>query len=175
MTIENDAAFRQLFEANFAPLCAFVTRMVGSRAVAEELVQEVFLYLWEHRQTWRAHTSVRTYLYTAARNVTLNYLRRERMELRITQSDETTTAYFTRSQVEIDRELALADFERAVKAAVERLPTRCREVYTLSREQHLSYQEIAQVLGIAEKTVEVHMGRAFKLLRQHLAPYLSDM
>lgn len=175
MTIGNDAEFESLFRAHYAALCAFVSRMVGSRAVAEELVQEVFLYLWEHRATWSAHTSVRTYLFTAARNATLNYLRREKLEERASHGDETTIALFTRSQLEIEREVALAEFERAVKRAIAQLPPRCGEVYTLSREQFLSYAEIGELLGISTKTVEVHMGRAFKLLRKQLAPYLRDM
>jgi RNA polymerase sigma-70 factor (ECF subfamily) len=175
MTIGSDAEFEALFRAHYAPLCAFVTRMVGSRAVAEELVQELFLYLWEHRATWSAHTSIRPYLYTAARNATLNYLRREKLEERAMQGDEGTIALFTRSQLEIEREVALAEFERAVKRAIAQLPRRCGEVYTLSREQFLSYAEIGEVMGISTKTVEVHMGRAFKLLRKHLAPYLRDM
>jgi len=175
MTIGNDSEFEALFRAHYAPLCAFVSRMVGSRAVAEELVQELFLYLWEHRATWSAHTSIRTYLFTAARNATLNYLRREKLEERAMQGDEGTIALFTRSQLEIEREVALAEFERAVKRAIAQLPRRCGEVYTLSREQYLSYAEIGDVLGISTKTVEVHMGRAFKLLRKHLAPYLRDM
>ena len=91
------------------------------------------------------------------------------------QGDEGTIALFTRTQLEIEREVALAEFERAVKRAIAQLPRRCGEVYTLSREQYLSYAEIGDVLGISIKTVEVHMGRAFKLLRKHLAPYLRDM
>jgi RNA polymerase sigma-70 factor (ECF subfamily) len=175
MTIGDDAEFEALFRAHYAPLCAFVSRMIGSRAVAEELVQEVFLYLWEHRATWSAHTSVRTYLFTSARNATLNYRRREKLEERATHSDEDTIALFTRTQIAVEREVALAEFERAVKRAIAQLPRRCGEVYALSREQYLSYAEIGVVLGISPKTVEVHMGRAFKLLRKHLAPYLRDM
>jgi RNA polymerase sigma-70 factor (ECF subfamily) len=71
--------------------------------------------------------------------------------------------------------VALAEFERAVKRAIGQLPHRCGEVYALSREHFLSYAEIGEVLGISPKTVEVHMGRAFKLLRKALAPYLRDM
>jgi RNA polymerase sigma-70 factor (ECF subfamily) len=175
VTIGNDAEFEALFRAHYAPLCAFVCRMIGSRAVAEELVQEVFLYLWEHRATWSAHTSVRTYLFTSARNATLNYRRREKLEERAAHSDEETIALFTRSQLPIEREVALAEFERAVKRAIAQLPRRCGEVYALSREHFLSYAQIAEVLGISPKTVEVHMGRAFKVLRKQLAPYLQDM
>ena len=133
MAIGSDAEFEALFRAHYASLCAFASRMVGSRAVAEELVQEVFLYLWEHRATWSAHTSVRTYLFTATRNITLNYLRREKLAERATQSDEGTIALFTRTQLEIEREVALAEFERAVKRAVALLPAMRRGLRAESR------------------------------------------
>jgi RNA polymerase sigma-70 factor (ECF subfamily) len=170
-TIANDGAFEELFRAHHAKLCAFVYRMVGSRAVAEELVQEVFLYLWEHRATWVAHTSARTYLYTAARHGALNYLRREKLDYPVRQGDADVVERLTQAPAAADHELAMSELEHAVKRAIDRLPERCRLVYTLSRQQHLSYLEIAHVLEISPKTVEVQMGRAFKSLRKYLAKY----
>jgi RNA polymerase sigma-70 factor (ECF subfamily) len=139
--------------------------------VAEELVQEVFLYLWEHRATWSAHTSVRTYLYAAARNGALNYLRREKLDFPVRQGDPDIVERFTQAPPPADQELVMSELERDVKRAIDRLPERCRLVYTLSRQQHLSYLEIAKVLEISPKTVEVQMGRAFKALRKYLAGY----
>jgi RNA polymerase sigma-70 factor (ECF subfamily) len=172
LTIANDGAFEELFREHHAKLCGFVYRIVGSRAVAEELVQEVFLYLWEHRATWSAHTSIRTYLYAAARNGALNYLRREKLDFPVRQGDPDIVERFTQAPQPADQELVMSELERDVKRAIDRLPERCRLVYTLSRQQHLSYLEIATVLEISPKTVEVQMGRAFKALRKYLAGYL---
>ncbi len=170
VTLTDDGAFEALFRAYHAPLCAFAYRMVRSRAVAEELVQEVFLYLWQHRETWVAHTSVRTYLFTATRNAALNHLRRERL---FTQSETEAIELFSQSPPSTESDLALSELERAVERAIERLPERCRLIYTMSREQGLSYAEIAEVLGLSVKTVEAQMGRAFKALRKYLDAFLS--
>jgi RNA polymerase sigma-70 factor (ECF subfamily) len=70
-----------------------------------------------------------------------------------------------------DRETQNAELAAAIRVAVQRLPERCRDVFALHREQGMSYNEIADVLGIAPKTVEIHMGRAFKLLRKSLARF----
>ena len=171
LTIAKDGAFEELFRAHHAKLCAFVCRIVGSRAVGEELVQEVFLYLWQHRATWHAHTSVRTYIYAAARNGALNYLRREKLDYPVRQGDPEVVERFTQTPSPADEELQMSELERDVKHAIARLPERCRLVYTLSRQQHLSYNEIASVMEISPKTVEVQMGRAFKALRKYLAGY----
>jgi RNA polymerase sigma-70 factor (ECF subfamily) len=172
-TLANDAAFEALFRAYHAPLCAFVNRIVLAPAVAEELVQEVFLYLWEHRATWVAHTSARQYLFTAARHAALNHVRRERLEYTV-RHDDAVIGRFAQEPAAADRALDQGEFTHAVRRAIRRLPDRCRLVYTLSREQHLSYAEIAGVLQISQKTVEVQMGRAFKLLRQYLSTYRNS-
>jgi RNA polymerase sigma-70 factor (ECF subfamily) len=168
-TLASDGAFEELFRTYHAPLCAFAYRMVRSRAVAEELVQEVFLYLWQHRETWVAHTSVRIYLYQATRNAALSYLRREKLQQR---TEPVVIDLFSRPSSNSDGELVTAELERAVKRAIAKLPERCRLIYTLSREQGLTYAEIAALLEISPKTVDVQMGRAFKSLRKQLAGYL---
>src|SRR5438046_8289010 len=72
-------AFEALFHAYHAPLCAFAYRPVGVRDLAEEIVQEVFLYISERRETWDVRTSVESYLFTAVRNAAMSYLRHERV------------------------------------------------------------------------------------------------
>ena len=72
-------AFEALFHAYHAPLCAFANRLVGVRDLAEEIVQEVFLYIWERRETWDVRSSVKSYLFTAVRNAAMSYLRHERV------------------------------------------------------------------------------------------------
>ena len=76
----DEAAFEALFHAYHAPLCAFFYRYVGTRDLAEEIVQEVFLFVWERRQTWEVRTSVKNYLFTATENTA--HLRRNRRAAR---------------------------------------------------------------------------------------------
>jgi RNA polymerase sigma-70 factor (ECF subfamily) len=158
----DEEAFERLFRA-FAPgLIAFLTRSVRSRSVAEELVQDLFLTLWQKRGELEIREAVTSYLFTAARNRAINYLRRERRaagwEDGVVGRIEDTTI------PEEDTLLELLDLHDAVA----RLPARCRLIFTLSRQQDLTYGEIAQSLGLSIKTVEVQMGRALKSLRAWL-------
>ena len=155
----DEAAFESLFRA-FAPgLCAFVARYVGSRAVGEELVQDLFLKLWQKRAELAVEQGVTTYLFTAARNRAINYLRHEAVAARaaagvVGRIDDASQP----REAELLEMLDLQD-------AVDRLPARCRLIFTLSRQHDMTYAEIARSLGLSVKTVEVQMGRALKALR----------
>jgi RNA polymerase sigma-70 factor (family 1) len=162
------AAFEALFHAYHVPLCAFAYRYVGARDLAEEIVQELFLFVWERRETWDVRTSVKNYLFTAVRNAALSYLRHERV---IRRREAETVELFARPSASADSETRAGELVAAVHRAVGRLPERCRLIFTLHREQGLTYAEIAQVLEISPKTVEVQMGRALKSLRKALTGF----
>jgi RNA polymerase sigma-70 factor (ECF subfamily) len=160
------SAFEALFHAYHAPLCSLAYRYLAARDLAEEIVQEVFLVIWERRQSWQVRSSVKSYLCTAVRNAALSYLRHERV-VRRTESDIRHLQQASSSRPDLD---ALeAETVAAVQEAVSRLPHRCRLVFTLHREQGLTYAEVAEVLGISPRTVEVQIGRALKSLRKGLA------
>jgi RNA polymerase sigma-70 factor, ECF subfamily len=160
------SAFEALFHAYHAGMCSFAYRYLGARDLAEEIVQEVFLCVWERRETWHVRTSVRSYLLTAVRNAALSYLRHERVvrrrQIEIPDSQETLA-------VSPEVRAQEAELITAVREAIARLPERCRVAFTLHREQGLTYVEVAEVLGISPRTVEVQIGRALKALRKRLA------
>ena len=162
----NTKAFEMLFRAHYPGMCVFAARMVSTRDVAEDLVQEVFLYVWRQRDVWRVDSSVKQYLYAALRHGALRYLRHERV---VQKRQPETIALFDRAPRLADADLESDETISLVQAAVERLPERCRLVYTLHREQGLTYAEVAAVMGISTKTVDVQMGRALKTLRRLLA------
>jgi RNA polymerase sigma-70 factor (ECF subfamily) len=149
-------------------MCAFAQRMVGRSDVAEDLVQEVFLYVWRQREQWQVRTSVRQYLYSALRHGAIRYKRHERV---VHKHMPDTIALFDRPPRPTDAQLESAELAALISAAIARLPERCRLVYTLHREQGLTYAEIAEVMEISPKTVDVQMGRALKSLRQSLASH----
>ena len=159
-------AFETLFRAYYGGMSAFAARMVGRGDIAEELVQEVFLYVWRTRDSWQIHTSVRQYLYSAVRHGALRYLRHERV---VQNHVPETVILFERPVRLADADLESEETIRLVRAAIAKLPERCRLVYTLHREQGLTYAEVAEVMGISVKTVDVQMGRALKALRRLLA------
>jgi len=153
-------------------MAAFVERFVHSPDVAEELVQDIFFKIWTKREQLTEIEALKTYLYRAARNQALNFLRRGKLERRWQESQaslgEPTSAFGTEEDAS-ERELSVA-----VRAAIDRLPPRCREIFLLSRDGGLTYAEIARTLGISVKTVETQMGRGLKSLRLALERYRTS-
>jgi RNA polymerase sigma-70 factor, ECF subfamily len=168
-------AFEALFRAYVEPLCAFVYTYVERQDVAQEIVQDLFCWLWVHRHSLPAMGSVRAYLYSAARNRAINHIRDSRVELQFeaTAAGDRHGTPGTCSTHTPSAEAEAADLAEALSRALRAMPPRCREVFTLTRDQQLSHAEVAQVLGISIKTVEIHMGRALALLRERLAPWLQ--
>ena len=169
----DERTYEALFRA-FAPgLVAFVAGYVRSSAVAEELVQDVFLAVWRARATLHIEGEAGAYLYAAARNRALSHLARERTAARWRgeppadggRSAAASEVPDPRAPRE-DELLALLELQEAIAS----LPARCRLVFTMQRQQAMSYGEIATTLGLSIKTVETQMGRALKALRAHLGP-----
>jgi len=162
----DERALETVFKAHYAGMASFTQRFVRSADLAEELVQDVFLKLWTKREQLAEIETLRTYLFRAARNTALNYLRRQKLERRWQEEqgvdDDPPTSYAADEET-TEQEVALA-----VQQAINKLPPRCREIFLLSRDGGLTYAEIARSLEISVKTVETQMGRALKSLRTSL-------
>jgi RNA polymerase sigma-70 factor (ECF subfamily) len=166
----DQAAFDAIFRAYYAPLVSSAEAVVRSRAVAEEIVQDIMLVLWRRRETFAVDESLRAYLYKGTRNRALNQIRHERVRRRA----EPFVADPPSAPAAAPAELDDAEIAAAVRNAVDDLPPRCREVFELSRTHGLRYAEIATTLGISVKTVEAQMGKALRVLREKLAPWLPQ-
>lgn len=167
------ARFEAIVRAHYPRLCNFATRYVDSRETAEDIVQEVFLTIWR-RDAKFDYTEPLPYLYRAVMNRAIMHLRqrrvRDRWRDRVMAVAETEGAP---ADTRISDDVELAELMRAVAEVIEALPERCRLIFTMSRQQDLTYDQIAEVLGISVKTVETQMGRALKALRLRLGVYLS--
>jgi len=168
--------FDGLFRDAYPGLFRFAYRLVNSRELAEEVVQDVFFDLWRRRDVVDPCSVARAYLYTATRHAAISAIRRARVEARAAIRDDvgvgTTHGVVGPNAAET---VEASDLDTAIARAVETLPERCRLVYTLSRREQLSYAAIAAALGISVKTVEAQMARAFRILRTRLAPYLTAL
>ncbi len=162
-------AFEELFRAYFQRLAGFAYGYVRTPEIAAELVHDVLFAVWERRETWEPAGSVRSYLFRAVHNRALKYLEHERVERRWAEDfpGGEIPAVATPLELLEDSEVAAA-----FAGAVAGLPPRARAIYTLHREQGMSYAEIASLLGVSVKTVETQMSRSLKALRQRMAPYL---
>ena len=155
--------FERLFRTHYAALVAFATGMVGSADAAEDVAQEVFIAVWRRRAEMPPDVVSRAYLYKAVRHRALNAIRHERIARQAAEPPEHSFASSA------DRDLIHDEAEAAVRAAISRLPDRARLMFTLSRDEGLTYAEIASVTGVSVKTVETQMGRALRALRHSLA------
>jgi RNA polymerase sigma-70 factor (ECF subfamily) len=171
----DSTAFEALFLTYYERLVRFVYGYVKTRSVAEEVVQDVFFNIWSQRERWEVKGAVRTYLYAATRNRALNRLRRGDLEQRWTDGgvDEADVAALVPRIALADERVELAELDAAIRQAIDRLPPRCRETFVLSRQHHLSYEQIALVMEISVKTVQEQIARALRSLRASLATWLE--
>jgi RNA polymerase sigma-70 factor, ECF subfamily len=169
----DDAAFEAMFRAYATPLVGFVYTFVRVSDEAQELVQDLFLWIWEHRYEWDVPGPLRTYLFKSARNRALSRLRHRRVEREFQERITREDLVGGRARVGTDQALTTHELSSALERAVAGLPDRCREVFELNRRQHLTYAEIAELLEISPKTVEIHMGRALVSLRRQLGDWMS--
>jgi RNA polymerase sigma-70 factor (ECF subfamily) len=160
----DSAAFRSAFDSFQAKLFAFIRYKLGDSAVAEDILQEVFIKLWENRHQLKEDLSLKSYLYTIANNLALNHLRHTKIVVRFQQEQK------SEQQIgdSVHDELVKREIRENLLRTIEKLPEKNRMVFMLSRFDDLSYREIAEQLEISIKTVESHMGKALKLLRKEL-------
>ena len=161
--------FEVLYRSHYGGLCDLVYGYVGSRDTARELVQDLFLTLWEKTAGSGAPMPAVPYLYTAARNRALRSLRHGKVEAQYEARQSKTV---DDRPCEAENAVVEQELSDAAAAAMRELPERCRLVFSMSRHEHLPNAEIAARLGISVSTVEQQMWRALKALRSKLGPYL---
>ncbi len=164
-----DKAIELLFRQYYVYVCRAVYQIVADAQVAEDIGQDVFFELWRKKEKLRISISIRAYLRRAAVNRTLNYLR----DRKIKWDDEPELPKLADDQPDAHRPMEIAELQQSIDAAIDQLPEKCRIVFMLSRQEDLSYQEIADCLNISTKTVENQISKALKHLRVVLKPYLS--
>ena len=162
-------AMELMFRKYYTFLCQTVVRVLQDVHTAEDLAQEVLFDVWRKRADINVNTSLRAYLRRAVVNKTLNHIR----DRKITWDDEDKLSLMTSSSQSIVKDLEVQDLEEAIHAAIDELPERCRLVFSLSRFEEMSHQQIANELNISIKTVENQMTKALKMLKAAIGPILK--
>ncbi|HEU5148559.1 MAG TPA: RNA polymerase sigma-70 factor [Chryseosolibacter sp.] len=161
--------FEMLFKTYYQPLCHYAYTFLQDREGAEEIVQSTFLLVWEKRETLAIRTSVKPYLYAMVRNACLNVLKHNKIKQRHMGEE---IAMAERSHDAVTHTISSNELEQRIQLAMDELPEQCRIVFKLSRFEELKYSEIAEQLNISIKTVENHMGKALRIMREQLKDYL---
>ena len=164
----DERAFDTVFRSHYEQLVRMAESVLRERALAEEVAQEVMLELWRRRETLRLEQTFRAYLLRSTRNRALNHVRHQRVVAR----EAAMAAIDSPNAPSVEDEMLGTELEQAVRAAIDGLPGKCREVFQLSREHGLKYAEIAVTLEISVKTVEKRMGQALAELRARLEQWL---
>ncbi|MEO8335659.1 MAG: RNA polymerase sigma-70 factor [bacterium] len=165
----DEDAYSSIFREQYPGLVVSATRLLGERALGEEVAQDVMLELWRRRESLVLTGPLRAYLHQATRNRALNRLRQgrtaQRGEVYVRGPSPSPSA---------DSAAISGELQAAADRAIASLSEPQREVFEMNRQRGLTYGEIAEQLGISVKSVEARMGRALKLLREALAPWLPD-
>lgn len=164
----DEGAYDTVFRTWYPTLVRVAAALLRDSDAAEEVVQEVMVELWRRRHVMDTDVTLRSYLLRAVRNRSLNHLR----HLKVRRETMGDVEALYDEPVASDQPVVAKELAEAVKIALDELPPRCREVFDLSRVHGLKYAEIAESLGISQKTVEAQMGKALRILRERLAQWL---
>jgi RNA polymerase sigma-70 factor, ECF subfamily len=160
--------FEQLFKSHFRLLCNIANNIVKNERAAEDIVQDVFLKLWQKKDDLKIHTNVMGYLYRATANASIDYIKNNRNVIPLKQ-----TIHYQKTDDNAEAVLMRKELEKNIERAMRLLPPKCKAIFVLSRFEGMKYKEIAEHLGLSVKTVENQMGIALDKLRTELKPYLT--
>lgn len=165
-------AFDDIYSAFNYKLQKFIFSLIKTEPDTEDLVQEVFVKIWEHREQIRNTASFDTYLFTTAYNSTISFLRKKAKDIKYIE-------YVKSVQIEINEfndmdAINIDEIDKQLNSLIEKMPSRQREVFKMKHFQNYSYKEIAEALNISINTVENHIVKAHKYLKENLGKtYLS--
>lgn len=169
---DDEIGFEILFRKYYVRLCGFANKFIANRAESEEIVEKIFLSMWEKRSSLKFNDEIRPYLFKSVQNLCFNYVEHQKIvshynlvikEVYEHHSDESgsyDSVLYTELQAKADQ-------------AIGKLPDHCRTIFQLNRQEGLKYHEIADKLGISVKTVETQMSRALAKLKEDLKEYLT--
>ncbi len=154
--------FDQLFKEHFKPAVLFARNYTADIDSAQEIVQAVFVKIYEKRSELAISGSFKAYLYTSIRNTALNNIKQmqTRQAIEVAQASSDEVSIFEASETEMD------DRWNALEKAIAELPTQCGNIFRLSRFKQLKNKEIAEQLGISIRTVETQISKALRILRE---------
>ena len=172
LNVGDGAALELLFHRFYNDLCRYLIIFVKDENVAKNIVQDLFLHLWENRVNIDFKKSLESYLYQACRFNALIYLRNEQ---RHEKSHEKIKHSSVDETFDVSSELEVKELNKIINESIELLPTRCKQIFKLSRNRGLSYIEIASQLGISVSAVDNQVNIAIKKIKRHIGSYYGNV
>jgi RNA polymerase sigma-70 factor (family 1) len=165
----NQRVFEQVFRQHYASLCRYANGILKDEDEAEEIVQNMFVGVWEKRQDIGINQSIKSYLYRSVHNHCLNRIK----HLKIRETHQEYVTFHESGAFEAVTETVYKnELEERIVSAVAKLPEQCRIIFSMSRFEELKYNEIAERMGLSVKTIENQIGKALKIMRKELAEFI---
>jgi RNA polymerase sigma-70 factor (ECF subfamily) len=161
------AAFRELYLLMYAPLMRFAAIYTHSEQMAEDVLSDVFLKLWERRALLQEVQNLRVYLYTAIKNTALNLRNRQAAFA----GDEQTLSELPSTGPDPENMLLSAEALKNIQHTINQLPPRCKLIFQLAKEEGMRYKEISDILGISVKTIDNQLAIALGKIGSRLPEY----
>ena len=150
----------------YNPLCNFANKIVDDKELSKDIVNDIFLNYWNKLNSLENFDHIKSYLFTSTKNKCIETIRRKKIESKYADWAKKNMASTSQIDDEADKFL----LRERLYASIRQLPPKCREVFMMSKQNGLTYVEIAEDLDISIKTVENHMGRAMRILRELMNP-----
>ncbi len=153
-------AFSEIYERNAVDMLAYADRILSDTGAVEDLVQNIFIDLWSRRSTVQID-NLRNYLFRAVKFQIFKYFR----DKKFTPTD-LSRLNILEASIDVSQKMEFHELEKAITYYIDQLPPRCKEIFELSRFEHLSHKEIAEKLGISIQAVKNQIGKALSHLKQ---------
>ena len=166
----NLPAFENLFSAYYATLCIYARKIVGDMDEARDIVQNVFVAIYDKRDTLQINTSIKSYLYKSVYHASLNHVKQIKIHLRHHEHLKYQLPFSDNQDI-----MVTAELEEKIWTIVQNLPEQCRKIFEMNRFEGKKNSEIAGILGISIRTVETQISKALKILRENLINFLVTL
>ena len=167
----NERAFNILFERYFSPLYKYALHHTANAPLAEELVMDLMLWLWNRRETLDIKGDMSAYLFRAMKNTIYSHFRKTELSTTSLEVVEIDPAAY----LSANGKLAAEEIAQQYKTSLALLTPQRRKIFTLSREEHMTYAEIATYLNLSVKTVEAHVSASLQFMRERFKDYADLM
>lgn len=165
-----EAAYEFLFKEYYQILTVFANKYVKDFETAKEIVQDLFVHLYEKRDKLNIKSSLKSYLFRSTHNRSLNYINAEKIRNKYVEHVKFTSNNTDNS---IENEVNKTELEHELYKAIGDLPPKCQTIFKLNRFEGFSNKEIAEKLSLSKRTIETQISKALKILRIKMKPFLT--
>ena len=166
----HEESYNTLYNEYYLVLTVFAKNYLGDIDLAREVVQDMFVRLYESRDLLKAVDSIKAYLYKSIKNSCLNYIKSNKIH---NKHKENIRIELSRTGYDILEDIEKSELEHRIFQIVSELPEKCQQIFRMSRVDGLKNEEIAREFNISKRTVETQISKALKKLRIELAPFLT--